>query len=120
MADKLGPISIEFLINHPEVIQQAQQVKRELKGIQTSGAQSARSITTEYTKSQGIIHNLETNLVSLRQKLKDATNTTSIKNYNKAIAVLEDQDRKSVEKGKSVTVRVELGGRRIIKTKKKN
>src|SRR3546814_17783180 len=31
----------------------------------------------------------------------------------------QDQDRKSVEKGKSVSVRVDLGGRRIIKKKKR-
>src|SRR3546814_15669535 len=32
----------------------------------------------------------------------------------------ETSDRKSVVKGKSVSVRVDLGGRRIIKKKKKN
>src|SRR3546814_8869838 len=33
--------------------------------------------------------------------------------------VLQRKDRKSVVSGKSVSVRVDLGGRRIIKTKKK-
>src|SRR3546814_19300402 len=36
-----------------------------------------------------------------------------------AVALFEDQDRKSVVEGKSGSVRVTLGGRRIIKKKKK-
>src|SRR3546814_7994480 len=37
-----------------------------------------------------------------------------------ALQVIADPDRKSVVSGKSVSVRVDLGGRRIIKKKNKN
>src|SRR3546814_4238895 len=41
----------------------------------------------------------------------------SIEALNDYIAELEAEDRKSVVSGKSVSVRVDLGGRRIIKNK---
>src|SRR3546814_20566551 len=40
--------------------------------------------------------------------------------YKTALVALEKGDRKSVVWGKSVSVRVDLGGRRIIKKKKNN
>src|SRR3546814_17359034 len=50
---------------------------------------------------------------ALRPYMRNCRLTASTKNRRR------NGDRKSVVKGKSVSVRVDLGGRRIIKTKKK-
>src|SRR3546814_15709102 len=42
------------------------------------------------------------------------------KNYARAFMIFPSEDRKSVVKGKSVSVRVDLGGRRIIKKHRKS
>src|SRR3546814_18187178 len=63
---------------------------------------------------------LGTNAAGIRKLMGDGTLEWRQARTNSSVLVVDErQDRKSVVQGKSVSVRVDLGGRRIIKQKKR-
>ncbi|MGB4774085.1 MAG: hypothetical protein WBP45_02840, partial [Daejeonella sp.] len=106
--EELGPINIDFLINNPEVAKAAEQVKAQIKGVDTTAIESSKkqdiaikAVLNTHYKEIATIEELNKKLKQYQFIANNAFQVDGLNKYNKKIQETEAEIRRLNNAGKT-------------------